>query len=152
MSDRQRIARTNVNNGAVASLSTDRPFSGRSLKYSANASKPVHQIRPAIVFRPRRADHVSGTPSVPNLFTHSVVYVTAELCPPIDRRRDLVGGPTGATVRPNFRSTYPQPHQASISSRQKQMAYNRLASPSRLRHPGHPNVRRKNCISEIEVS
>jgi len=78
-----------------AYLSRNCPFSGRLLALTVNASKSVHKLRPATVFRPQTVHHVSETVVVPGLFTHSVVCMTADAMP----SDSLPGGAVGCLPR-----------------------------------------------------
>jgi hypothetical protein len=60
LSDRQRTTRTKVNFAAVAYMSTNRPFCGRTSRTTAEGVLAVQEIRPAMVHRPKSADPVSG--------------------------------------------------------------------------------------------
>jgi hypothetical protein len=79
--DKQRTTRTDVNFDALAYMSINRPFCGRTSRTTAEGVLAVQEIRPAMVLRPKSTDPVSGTGLVPKRFMHRVVYLTTDAMP-----------------------------------------------------------------------
>lgn len=92
MSDKQRTTRTDVNFGAVACMSINRPFCGRPRRLRSAAIISVHRMRPAYLMSPTLSDHVQWTVGIRQMFSHRVVYLTTDAMPSDDGGRGPATG------------------------------------------------------------